>query len=85
VLNHVPRYEDMLYLFKHHAMKTCGGTRITRWRWMVSFTLQLLYPRRRSPWYPFNRRLGGPQSLSGHGGGEKSLPLPRIEPRSFIP
>jgi len=28
----------------------------------------LLYPQGKSPWYPLDRRLGGPQSLSGHGG-----------------
>jgi hypothetical protein len=26
---------------------------------VVSFTPRLLYPRGRSPWYPFDRRLGG--------------------------
>jgi hypothetical protein len=35
----------------------------TRCRWVVSFTLQRLYPRRTSSLYPFNRRLGGPQNL----------------------
>jgi len=24
-----------------------------------------------SPWYPLDRRLGGPQSRSGHSGGEE--------------
>jgi hypothetical protein len=34
-----------------------------------------------SPWYPLDRRLGGPQSLSGRGGEEKnSQPPPGIEP-----
>jgi len=26
----------------------------------------------KSPWYPLDRRLGGPQSHSGHGGEEKN-------------
>jgi hypothetical protein len=40
------------------------------------FTLQ-----GKSPWYPLDRRLGGPQSRSGGGGEEKnSQPPPRIEP-----
>jgi hypothetical protein len=26
----------------------------------------------KSPWYPLDRGLGGPQSLSGHGGEEKN-------------
>jgi len=39
---------------------------------VVSFTLQLLYSQGRSPWYLLDRRLGGPQSSSGHGGEEKN-------------
>jgi hypothetical protein len=35
----------------------------------------------KSPWYPLERRLDGPQSRSGRGGEEKnSQPLPGIEP-----
>jgi hypothetical protein len=30
----------------------------TTWRWVASFTLQLLYPQRKSPQYPLDRRLG---------------------------
>jgi hypothetical protein len=30
------------------------------WKWVVSFTPQLLYLWRKSPWYPLDRRLGGP-------------------------
>jgi hypothetical protein len=32
-----------------------------------------LYPRGKDPCYPLDRRLGGPQSRSGHGLEEKSL------------
>jgi hypothetical protein len=39
-----------------------------RWRSVVSYTLQSLYPQRKSPWYPMNRRLSEPQSCSGNGG-----------------
>jgi hypothetical protein len=70
-------------------MKTYWGTgsiapRIfdlgTRWRWVVSFTPRLLYPRGKSPWYPFDRRLGGPQIGFEHGTEEKnSQPPPGIE------
>jgi hypothetical protein len=36
----------------------------------------------KSPWYPLDRRLGGPQSRSGRCGEEKNLlPLPGIEPQ----
>jgi hypothetical protein len=42
-----------------------------------------LYPRGKDPRYPLYRRLGGPQSRSGHRGRRKNpLPLPGIEPRS---
>jgi hypothetical protein len=38
------------------------------------------------PWYPLNRRLGGPQNQSGHGGKEKnSRPLLGIQAWSFNP
>jgi hypothetical protein len=39
-----------------------------------------LYPRVKDPRYPLYRRLGGPQSRSGHRGWR--LPLPGIEPQS---
>jgi len=32
----------------------------TRWRRVVSFTPRLLCPRRKSPWYPMDGRVGGP-------------------------
>jgi hypothetical protein len=38
----------------------------TSWRWLVRFTSRSLYPRGKSPRYPLDRRLGGPQSRSGH-------------------
>jgi hypothetical protein len=53
----------------------------TRWRWVVSFTPQLLYLQGKSPWHPLDSRLGGPQSRCGRGGEEKnSQPPPGIEP-----
>jgi hypothetical protein len=53
----------------------------TRWRWVVSFTHRPLYLQGKIPWYPLDRRLGGPQSRSGRGGEEKnSQPPPGIEP-----
>jgi hypothetical protein len=54
-----------------------------RWRWVVSFTPppRTLYLRGKSPLCPLDRRLSGPQSRSGCGGGEKnSQPLPGLEP-----
>jgi hypothetical protein len=29
---------------------------------VVSFTLRPLYPQEKSPWYPVDRRLGGPRT-----------------------
>jgi hypothetical protein len=40
-----------------------------------------LYPQGKSPWYPLDRKLGEPQSQSGHSGVEKnSQPLSGLEP-----
>jgi hypothetical protein len=44
-----------------------------------------LYPEGRRPWYPFDRRLGGPHSRSGRSGEEKnSQPLPGLKPPIII-
>jgi hypothetical protein len=60
-----------LRLTKHHAMKMYCG---------VEVMPQPLYLWGKK--HPVDRRLGGPQSQSGHSGKEKnSQPLPRIEPR----
>jgi hypothetical protein len=48
----------------------------TRWRWVISFIPQPLYPWGKSPWYALDSRLGGSQSQSGHGEEKKSLPHP---------
>jgi hypothetical protein len=55
----------------------------TSWRWVVSFTPLPLYPRWKSPRYPLDRRLGGPQSQSGRRGEGKFFTLPRLEHRSL--
>jgi hypothetical protein len=48
---------------------------------VVSFTPRPLYLQGKSPCYPLDRRLGGPQGRSGRGGEEKnSQPPPGIEP-----
>jgi Fe-S cluster biosynthesis and repair protein YggX len=50
------------------------------WRWVVSFTPWPLYPQKKSPCYPLDRRLGGLQSRSGRRGEEKNFqPLPGFE------
>jgi len=48
--------------------------------------LQPFYPQGNRPWYPMDRRLGGPQSWSGLGDKENeipSLPLPGTESQSL--
>jgi hypothetical protein len=53
----------------------------TRWKWVVSFTARPLYLQGKSPQYPLDRSLDGPQSRSGRGGEKKnSQPPQRIEP-----
>jgi hypothetical protein len=43
-------------------------------------------PQEKSPWYPLDRRMGGPHSRSERGGEEKnSQPLPRFEPPIIQP
>jgi hypothetical protein len=44
---------------------------------VVSFTALSLYPQGKSPWYSLDRRLGGPQNLSGCGGEEKNSQPPQ--------
>jgi hypothetical protein len=43
---------------------------------VASFMPQQLYHHRNSPWYPLDRRMGGPQSQSGHSGEEKNSQPP---------
>jgi hypothetical protein len=50
---------------------------------VVSFTPRPLYPQGKSPRYPLDRRLGGPQSPSGRSGEEKNFQTsPGFEPQS---
>jgi hypothetical protein len=77
--NWAPRHEGVLREWKY-------GATYSWWRWVVSFTLRPLYPQGKSPWYPLDRKLGGYQSRSGHGGEEKySQPLPGLEPSIVQP
>jgi hypothetical protein len=60
----------------------------TIWRWVVSFTSWLLYPRGKRPRYPLHRSLGAPQNRSERSGDEKN-PAPAETgtpfPRQFNP
>jgi hypothetical protein len=49
------------------------------------FHARAALPPGESPWYPLDRRLGGPQSWSGHCGEEKNLALPGIKPGPSSP
>jgi hypothetical protein len=83
---------SLCFLTEHHAIKAYWGVEVwlhsffdlsTRCRWVVSFTLRLLYSQGKSPWNPLDRRLGEPQSRSGCGGEEKnSQPLTGTEPKN---
>jgi hypothetical protein len=46
-------------MVEHHAMK------IKKWRYIVIFTLLLLYSREKGSWYPMDSKLGGNQSQPG--------------------
>jgi hypothetical protein len=82
-------------LTEHHTMKAywgCGGITPhilelkTRWKWVVSSTPRPLYPQVKRFWYPMDRRVGGPQSQSGHSGEKKnSQPLPWLKPPIIQP
>jgi len=39
-----------------------------------------IYLQKEIPWYPFDRRLDGPQNRSGRGDEKNSKPSPGIEP-----
>jgi hypothetical protein len=52
---------------------------------VVSFTPRPLYLRGKSPWYPLDRRSGGPQSRSGRRGEVKILATPGLELRPLRP
>jgi hypothetical protein len=57
----------------------------TKWMWVVSFTPRPLYRQGKSPWYPLDKRMGGPQSRSGRGSEKKNSQLPPgMEPRTPI-
>jgi hypothetical protein len=49
----------------------------TTWRWVVSFTPRLLYPRGKSPRCSLDRKLGGPQSCPRRYGEVKILEFAR--------
>jgi hypothetical protein len=78
----------------HHAMKEYWGVELYLHAFLTSALggseWSASRPSRftpgKSPWYPSDRRLGGPQNRSGGGGEEKNLqPLPGLEPPIIQP
>jgi hypothetical protein len=68
------RIGELRYSSTHSLTLTLDG------KWSASRPGRFT-PRKRAPWYPLDRRLGGLQSRSGRGGEEKnSQPLPGLEP-----
>jgi hypothetical protein len=76
VLNRSPRHEDVLKDGGIAPRILDLGTR----RFVASFTPWSLVSWGKSPRYPLDRRLGGPQSRSGRGDEKNSQSLPGIEP-----
>jgi hypothetical protein len=73
--------EELNDIVRHFSDYFKNGQQLKRKEYLVSFTPRPLYPQGKSLWYPLDRRLGGPQIRSGHGGEEKnSQPLPGLEP-----
>jgi hypothetical protein len=81
LFNWAPRHEDVLGEWRNSFTHSWW-----RWRRVVSFTPRLLCSQGKSPWYPLDRRLGGPHSRAGRGGEEKhSQPLLGLEPPIIQP
>jgi hypothetical protein len=68
-----PRLESSSWRWKQHGPPVILNVG-TRQKWVISFTSWRLYSWEKRPPYPLGRRLGGPQSRSGHS-------MPRIDPR----
>lgn len=75
----------LLCLHTPHVTQITGRTPIvfTSLRFVVSFTYHPLYLQAKSPGYPFDRRLDGPQNWYRHCAQRKSLRLPRIETKLY--
>jgi hypothetical protein len=54
-------------------------------RWSGQLNAPAALSQGKSPWYPLNRRLGGPQSLSGCREEKNSQPLVGLEPPIIQP
>jgi hypothetical protein len=75
--------------YRPNAMKAYGGVVVLLQSFLTSVLgggeSRLLYLQGENPQYPYNRRLGAPDSRSGQFGGEAFLLLlPGIKPRSSV-
>jgi hypothetical protein len=76
--NRVPRHEQVLGEWRYSSTHSLTSV-LDGGQWSTSRPGAL--PQGKNPWYPLDRRLGGPQSRSGRGGEDKnSQPPPGIEP-----
>jgi hypothetical protein len=69
VLNYAPHYE---YAWRSGNTAPCILNLGSGCMWMVSFTYRPSNAWGTTPRYPLDRKLGGPQSRSGHSGGEET-------------
>jgi hypothetical protein len=82
--NRALRHEDVLREWRYSSTHSLTSV-LDGGEWSASRPGPL-YPQGKSPWYPLDRRLGGIQNRSGHGGEEKnSQPPPGIEPPIIQP
>jgi hypothetical protein len=89
-LYHMTNTYKSVLLLTMQALRGRGDTDLTQLltstldagEWSVSLPQPRFTPGK-DPWYPLDKRLGGPQSWSGHRGQRKNpLPLLGIEPQS---
>jgi hypothetical protein len=68
------------FVFKHCNFPTTAES-LNATNYLNDDGVLRVYPQRKRPWYPMDRRVGEPQRHSGCGGEEKySQPPPGIEP-----
>jgi hypothetical protein len=79
VLSLAPRHEGVLGEWRYRSTRSLTSA-LDGGEWSASRPDRFT-PQGKRPWYPLDRRLGGPQSCSGRGREEKnSQPPPGVEP-----
>jgi hypothetical protein len=69
------RIGEWKYTSTHTHTHTHTPNFSTRYRWVVGYTHRSDYPRGKSPQYPLDKRMGGPQGRSGRGGEKGQNPI----------